>query len=284
MSTLLVGFDSAWTGKNKGGLVGALRHDDGSYVELGDPQKVNYPDAEKVVLEWQDQHDPTSTIVLLDQPTIVKNATGQRPVENLVASPVSRRYGGVQPANTSKKEMFGAQAPVWGFLRAFGRAADPMGAAVATRVFETYPVLALIALDWLLPDSRPTRRLPKYNPANRRKFSLEDWRYVCDQTAGSLREFGLTDTPAWIDKMREHTKPTKGDQDGLDACLCLLVALHMVEQKECLMVGDIHTGYVLVPHGAVLAEELEQRCVKTDRAPSDWVRLFRLQTATLGSP
>jgi len=71
---------------------------------------------------------------------------------------------------------------------------------------------------------------------------------------------------------------------SLDACLCLLVALHMVEQKECLMVGDIHTGYVVVPHGAVLAEELEQRCVKTDRVPSDWVRPFRLQTGTRGSP
>ena len=232
MSTLLVGFDSAWTAKNRGGLVGALRHDDGSYVELGDPQKVNYPDAEKVVLEWQDQHDPTSTIVLLDQPTIVKNATGQRPVENLVASPVSRRYGGVQPANTSKTKMFGTQAPVWGFLKAFGRAADPMGAAVATRVFETYPALALIALDWLLPDSRPTRRLPKYNPANRRKFSIEDWRYVCDQTAGSLRKFRLTTTPKWIDGIHGLTKPTKADQDGLDACLCLLVALHMAQQRE----------------------------------------------------
>ena len=284
MSTLLVGFDSAWTAKNKGGLVGVLRHDDGSYVELGEPQNVNYPDAEKVVLEWQDQHDPTSTIVLLDQPTIVKNATGQRPVENLVASPVSRRYGGVQPANASKKDMFGTQAPVRRFLRAFGGAADPMGAAEATRAFETYPVLALIALDWLLPDSRPTRRLPKYNPANRRKFSIEDWQYVCDKTARTLRKFGLTTTPKWIDVIHGLTKPTKADQDGLDACLCLLVAFHMAEQKECLMVGEMETGYIVVPYGTELAEELGQRCVKTDRAPSDWVRPFRLQTATLGSP
>ena len=189
------------------------------------------------------------------------------------------------PANTSKTEMFGDGAPVWVFLDRFGGPADPLGPVVSTRVFETYPVLTMIALDWMLPDSqRPTGRLPKYNPAHGRKFSIDDWRHVCGETALGLREFGLTDTPAWIDEIHGLTKPTKADQDGLDACLCLLVALHMAEQKECLMVGDMHTGYVVVPHCGVLVAELEQRCVKTDRAPSDWVLLFRLQTATLGSP
>ena len=54
--------------------------------------------------------------MLLDQPTIVKNATGQRPVENLVASSVSLRYGGMQPANTARVEMFGKSTPVWSFV------------------------------------------------------------------------------------------------------------------------------------------------------------------------
>jgi predicted RNase H-like nuclease len=283
MSTLLVGFDSAWTATNEGGLVGALRHDDGSPVELGEPQNVSYPDAEKHVLEWQAKHRPASTIIMLDQPTIVPNATGQRPVENVVASPVGRRYGAVQPANTSKKEMFGTLAPVWGFLRVFGVAADPMAPAGKTWVLETYPVLTTIALGWMLPDVRPTGRLPKYNPANRPKFSIEDWRYVCDQTASSLREFGLADIPERIEQMCRLEKPTKGDQDGLDACLCLLVALHMVEQKECLMVGDMDTGYMVVPYGAELAKELEQRCIQSDRMPSDWVHPFRFQMGTLGT-
>lgn len=77
------------------------------------------------IIGWQCQKKPAKTIILLDQPTIVRNSKGQRPVENLVAAPVSLRYGGVQPANTAKIEMFGEDAPVWHFLAQFGGAADP---------------------------------------------------------------------------------------------------------------------------------------------------------------
>lgn len=43
---------------------------------------------------------------------------------------------------------------------------------------------------------------------------IEDWQYVCEQTAGALREFGLTTTPQWIDGIHGLTKPIKADQDG----------------------------------------------------------------------
>ena len=113
MTTLLLGFDSAWTPTNSGALVGIVRAGDGTYRELGSPRVVDYCAAEDTILEWQRQENPAATIVMLDQPTIVKTSAGQRPVENLVASPVSRRYGGMQPANTARKQMFGREAPVW---------------------------------------------------------------------------------------------------------------------------------------------------------------------------
>jgi predicted RNase H-like nuclease len=100
MSTLLVGFDSAWTPAMMGAIVGVLRLDDGTYRELGIPAPATYADAERILLKWQADLSPSMTIILLDQPTIVRNASGQRPVENIVASPVSLRFGGVQPANT----------------------------------------------------------------------------------------------------------------------------------------------------------------------------------------
>lgn len=103
--TLLVGFDSAWTPTNSGALVGALHFDGGTFQGLGAPQIVDYRKAERVSLNWQAEQTPTATIVLLDQPTIVKNATGQRPVENIVGSLVSLRYGGMQPANTARQNM-----------------------------------------------------------------------------------------------------------------------------------------------------------------------------------
>ncbi len=279
MTTLLVGFDSAWTPTNSGALVGVLRADDGSFRELGSPQVVNYRQAESTILNWQSQMKPEATIVLLDQPTIVKNVSGQRPVENLVGSPVSRRYGGMQPANTAKKEMFGRDAPVWRFLTRFGGPADPLEPLTGTWVIETYPVLTMIALGWTLLDSRPSGRLPKYNPARKKTFSISDWRHVCQLTSTAFREHKLPGVAGWLDGAAQINEPRKSDQDGLDACICLLAALYLAETRECLMVGDRGTGYIVVPYGERLSEELERRCEQTGRAPSEWVRSFRLWPA-----
>jgi hypothetical protein len=133
MPTVLVGFDSAWTPHNSGALVGVLRLDDGTFRDLGPPQTVNYPQAEGVILGWQQEKMPTATIVLLDQPTVVKNTAGQRRVENIVGSAVGIRRGRIQPANTSKESMFGPQAPLWQFLTRFGGPADPFQALADKR-------------------------------------------------------------------------------------------------------------------------------------------------------
>lgn len=276
MTTLLVGFDSAWTPTHSGALVGVLRSDDGTFRELGSPQVVNYREAEDTILGWQSRENPSATIVLLDQPTIVKNASGQRPVDNLVGSAVSRRYGGVQPANTGKQDMFGTDAPMWPFLTRFGGPAVPLEALTGTWVIETYPVLAMIALGWTLPDSRPTGRLPKYNPTRRKTFLNSDWQHVCQLASGAFRERKLSGIVGWLDGAAQINAPRKSDQDGLDACVCLLAALYLAETRECLMVGNQETGYIVVPYGKTLSEELEARCKKTGRAPSEWVRSFRL--------
>ena len=274
MTTLLVGFDSAWTSTNSGALVGVLHSDDGTVHGLGAPQIADYRKAEGVILKWQADQLPAATIVLLDQPTIVKNAAGQRPVEHIVGSSVSVRYGGVQPANTAREELFGRDAPVWPFLKRFGGPADPLEPIADTRVLETYPVLAMIALGWILPDSRAAGRLPKYNPERKKTFSISDWQYVCERLLGEFSGRGLTEIVQWISQATQSTSPRKCEQDGLDACLCLLVALHLAERKGCLMVGDRRTGYIVVPYGVKLHEELDARCNRVGWVPSEWVRKF----------
>jgi predicted RNase H-like nuclease len=276
MAILLVGFDSAWTSANSGALVGVLRLDDGTFHDLGPPQVVDYRKSETLICTWQEVHRPTATIVLLDQPTIVRNAAGQRPVENIVGSPVGLRYGGVQPANTARKNMFGKEAPIWRFLTRFGGAADPLEPVAGTRIFETYPVLAMIALGWTLPDSRKAGRLPKYNPARRKTFSSSDWHHVCGKASGEFTDRGLTEIAGWINGASRKISPHKRDQDGVDACLCLLVALHLAEEKDCLMVGDRQTGYIVVPYGAALRPELDARCKRTGLVASEWVRAFKM--------
>jgi predicted RNase H-like nuclease len=256
-----------------------LVREDGTSQELGLPVTVDYREAEHRILAWQAEYVPASTTVLLDQPTIVRNAVGQRPVEHIVSSAVSLRYGGMQPANTGKEEIFGIGAPVWSFLARFGGPADPLEPSVGTRVFETYPVLIMISLGWMLPDSRPAGRLPKYNPERTKTFSRSDWEYVCIRARNALSDYGLVEMSQWIDRAAQIESPRKRDQDRLDASLCLLVALHLAEGKECLMVGDQQSGYIVVPHSASLCSELEARCRRTRRTPSEWVRVFRVLAA-----
>lgn len=49
MTTLLIDFDSAWTAKNSGALVGVVRGDDDQYVEFGSPLIVKFAEAEHVI-------------------------------------------------------------------------------------------------------------------------------------------------------------------------------------------------------------------------------------------
>lgn len=277
MSTLLVGFDSAWTPRNSGAIVAAIQHEDGSFRDLGHPQIANFRQAEEAIQAWRGKQSPSSTVILLDQPTIVANSAGQRPVENIVSSCVSLRHGGMQPANIARADMFGRGAPVWEFLAQFGGPADPLiSVPCDVAVLETYPVLSMIALGWLREDSRITGRLPKYNPGRRKTFSIDDWRYVASMAAAAFRDRGLAGIAGWIDEARDRDRPKKSDQDKLDACICLLVALHLAERRDCLMVGDRQTGYIVVPHSPALQGELEARCSVTARSASEWVRTFKL--------
>jgi predicted RNase H-like nuclease len=169
--------------------------------------------------------------------------------------------------------MFGENAPVWEFLRRFGGPADPFKQHWATNVYETYPVAAMIALDWMLPDDdRHTGRLPKYNPQRKKTFSLDDWKHVCQKVITDFAQFGLPNLSSWVTEVSEKKSPGKADQDQLDSCICLLVALRLAEGAECLVVGHLDTGYMVFPSGKQFQEELTKRCAETGRPPKKWVR------------
>ena len=66
----------------------------GRYAPINWPTSTcEFPQAERLMLDWQDEYSVRNTILLLDQPTIVPNPVSQPPVENLVGSPVGLRYG-----------------------------------------------------------------------------------------------------------------------------------------------------------------------------------------------
>jgi predicted RNase H-like nuclease len=240
---------------------------------------VDYGEASNVINRWKAAHVPSSTLVLLDQPTIVENDVGQRPVERIVCSPVGRRRGGMQPANKGRSDMFGTDAPVWNFLSRFGGAADPFCPSTATCVLETYPVLAMISLGWTLVDSqRPTGRLPTYNPERRKTFAIADWAHVCRATAATLLTEGASELSSWALAAGRNPKPSNSDQDQVDACICLIAALHLARGADALFVGNCTTGYIVVPDSEALRNELATRCDELAYVASDWLRVFRLPT------
>lgn len=274
-ATLIVGFDSAWTARKSGALVGAVILGDGRFADLGAPETANFGQATQIIRNWAVEYSAQRTLVLLDQPTIVANASGGRPVERIVSSAVSRRRGGMQPANTGRADMFGPDAPVWPFLAEFGGPGDPLAPLATKRVLETYPVLALIAMGWTLPDQRPTGRLPKYNPDRRKTYSSADWTHVCERGSAAFQDKGLPCLGQWMKQMAA-AQPRKRDQDAVDACLCLLVGLHLASGREGLMVGDRQSGYIVVPYDRMLHEELDSRCCDVLGDGPRPVRPFRL--------
>jgi predicted RNase H-like nuclease len=276
MARLIVGFDSAWSRRKAGAVVGALVDDHGDICTLGEPALASFHQATEIIGEWQLAHTPSSTLVLLEQPTIVTNDTGQRCVERIVCSAVGRRRGGMQPANTGRDDMFGAAAPLWTFLADIGGLTDPFAEPPSTQVIETYPVLAMIALGWTLSDSeRPTGRLPKYNP-ERKTFATADWAHVCRTTAAHFAETGAPEMAGWAAAAASDPKPTKQDQDRLDAYICLLVALHLARGGDALFVGCPTNGYIVVPGSDSLRSELVARCLELRLDPAAWLRSFPL--------
>jgi len=251
-----VGFDSAWAGNAPGGIASATFAED-RLVETRLPEPAGFDHAAAIIEELASTH--AYVLVAIDQPTIVPNQTGSRPVDRVAASLISRLGGGVQPANQgktksgrtmqSKVEMFGPDAPIWQFLRRISAVQDPpqsRSAVNGRHAIEVFPALALPALE---PAILERKRAARYNPANRKRFSLPDWRLVAlaaSRHAAALRLDGLS---ASTDDLAEIPRPTKTDQDCLDAAICLIVALQWrrAPRDQVTVIGDAQSGYMVSP-------------------------------------
>lgn len=273
MTTLLVGFDSAWTAKNQGGMAAAILNKDGALLELGTPLNVDFDKAGNLIEYWREKYKPAKTLIMIDQPTIVDNKSGQRCVEKIVSSPIGKHRGGVQPANTGKASMFGHGSPICKFMKRYGGPSDPFEKNKNRRVeiYEVYPALALISLDWIHPPCKSKDQLPKYNPANN-NFCVCDWQYVCGNLSTILRSLGLSHIPAWIDLQSiGDRKPKKLEQDCLDACICLLIAILAAKKENLLVVGNMNGGYMVTPFSQNLDGLLSNQCTSLGLSPAKFV-------------
>jgi predicted RNase H-like nuclease len=242
----IIGFDSAWTDNQSApGGVCIIRIDGSGRRTLVPPSLVSFDQALMVI----EAETAPLRIVALDQPTIVPNLTGMRPVDRVAASLISWLGGGVQPANRSKIGMFDDAAPVWRFKEQLGAVEDPETSRNATAglfLMEVFPALALPSFD-----SAFCGRLlgPRYNPARRKTFTLAGWHGVIEAVRRIAGLEAVTGLAEWADQLAKIAVPRKADQDRLDAVLCALIGLHWLTapREASIMIGDRATGYMIAP-------------------------------------
>lgn len=116
-----------------------------------------------------------------------------------------------------------------------------------------------------MKDDRNTGRLPKYNPARKKTFDIRNWSYLCEQLMHLMSKQGLGLLKNWLNQLALNQRPGKTEQDQLDACICLLSCLLLVTNKKMMRVGELETGYLLVPWSDSLFEEIASRCLATSR-------------------
>lgn len=277
MREAFVGFDSAWGGK-KGGLAW-VTFADGSVRPSEEPVAADFESAAKKINELA--HDHEYVLLAIDQPTIVRNQTGSRPVDCVARSLItSRLHSSVQPANRGRESLFGRKAPIWNFLERLGPTElgsssfrENPGAAITEDagrfLVEVYPALTLPAL---VPMTLTREVVPKhadegkkrnpvvgyaarYNPSNK-SFCKEDWEMVTDGVAKRCEILGLFGLREWVRSTRGicESNPSKQElkatQDRLDAVICLLVAVqcrHPIGGESIAVIGDAERGYMLTP-------------------------------------
>lgn len=245
---VLIGFDSAWADNPKApGALCIARFAKRTLVDWTEPTLVNFAQAEAMIR--RELADDRFCLIALDQPTIVPNDTGCRPVERVAGSLISRLGGGVQPASQKKAEFFGPDAPVSRFVRSLRpNEAPPTVADTANglHMIEVFPALSLPAL---VPAILERKKAAKYNPALRNKFSLDDWKLVTSSVVAWAEHFELSPLQRWAEQQAADHRPTKASQDKLDSALCLLfgMLLRRGGPLASAMIGDLATGYMVTP-------------------------------------
>lgn len=244
----VIGFDSAWTDKASApGAICAASLDDRGLIHFDPPELATFSAALQFIDRVKSRS--TVTIIALDQPTIVPNATSLRPVERVASSLISWLGGGVQPSNTGKKGMFCSASPIWPFLHQVGAEEDPEAGRLATEglhLIEVFPALALPSID---PEFYGRLAAPRYNPARRKTFKPADWHRVAEATAKAFDRLGLGLLAQWCRCEARKEAPKKADQDRLDSMLCLAIGLmwRLCRRDEMMLIGDLHSGYMVAP-------------------------------------
>jgi predicted RNase H-like nuclease len=288
--TTIIGFDSAWADKAPGAIC-ALTVEQGSVTGFHYPESVKFDQAADYVVHRS--RGSSYSLVALDQPTLVPNAFGMRPVERVAGSLVNQIKGGVQPANQSKHDLFGEHAPVWRFLDRLGARENPLAAKEASSGLFLMEVFPALSLPSIVPAIWKRRRAAKYNPGNGKTYSHDDWKLVTLGLADFANGLNAEPIAKAALEMAQLSKPHKADQDKLDSLICLTIGLawRVGRPDQSMVIGDGRSGYMVTPVSqetrSVLAAAAAKVDVPVDATwPDDAKRtvLDRSETTPIATP
>lgn len=272
ITQIITGFDSAWTDKKNqpGAMASIIQYANGERRWM-EPRLATFSQAKTIICTLSEQSP--FHFVVIDQPIVVRNQEGSRPVDKIAASLVSKLKGGVQPANRGKETMFGDNAPIWKLLRNIPHKQIPWQARKEDQInhkpiplkiiAECYPALALPGL---IPFFFTRGKGAKYNPANKKNFNIEDWVCICEFIESYAEEYEIKGLSEWAQLTKRISSPTKSDQDRLDGAICAVIGYHWYQYgtKKNVIIGDIKTGYVITPVIPSVTEILTQSAKKRE--------------------
>lgn len=260
---LLIAFDSAWTANNRGGMAIVLAAPGGLTTILA-PMNCSFGEAEKRVADVIRQGLADRVILALDQPLIVANEEGRRPVDGAASRVVGKFCSAVQPASLKRSQMFGPESPISLFLKSVEALGieldmpvniDPEGIQMdGVHILEVYPVMATLALFPTLIDRGEVAR---YNPQRKKTFRHDDWVSLCKGLGLVFGNIGMGDLQQHCNEAASGNV-TKGAQDLLDGCICMLIAWCLLAKFPCALLGDMDNGYMVTPYTETLGCYLKQ--------------------------
>ena len=249
----VIGVDLAWAMRNRSGLCA---------VEDGQVLASACLTSDDEIVAWIERWGADEMLVGFDAPLIVRNRTGRRPCEGVMASAFAAEHAGPYPANLNVLRNDVRARRLARRLRL-----DPAPAALQRRpiraAVEVFPHPALVVF------LRRTARLP-YKQKHRRPLA------VCHAAMQELLTglldlkradppLDVTTSPEWPRLARAcHARPSgvalKCLEDELDAYVCAYIGCYHLAWagRRSLTIGDGRRGYIVTPvtarHAALIRE------------------------------
>jgi predicted RNase H-like nuclease len=250
-----VGIDLAWSEKHPSAV--AIINSDGTLQKADAKLKGN-----EQICDFADLAKGVDAVIAIDAPLIVKNLTGQRPVEVLLTSIFGPYDAGPHSANLSNTNFqeTGRIQRVVKMLETFGFSQQPQVSRPQPQktFFEVFPAPALVILfPCQLHATHTHCRPPRYKHKSRRSWPelCSEWEiYRARLRSLECREPALKFSPdvkrllgADITDYRGATY--KYFDDLLDGILCAYLGYYFWYWGEegSWILGDSESGYIVLP-------------------------------------